>query len=77
MSSLNMNISDTELLRSEAVADTLGVSRQTLWLWRRNGSGPQFVMVGHRARYPKNLLDQYLSVMTSAPDSSNRRKCNG
>ena len=30
MSSLNMNISDTELLRPEAVADTLGVSRQTV-----------------------------------------------
>ena len=45
-------IDGVEYYKHSEVAEELGVSRQTLWRWRRQGSIP----VGHRYRDGKTLF---------------------
>jgi predicted DNA-binding transcriptional regulator AlpA len=52
---------EPKFLTTFDVAALLGVSRCTLSLWRRYGSGPPFVKLGyHTLRYPRKKLESYL-----------------
>jgi DNA-binding transcriptional MerR regulator len=39
---------DRELLNSSQAADTLGVTRSALSMWRQRGIGPRFYRIGSR-----------------------------
>jgi hypothetical protein len=50
-----------EFLMSREVGRFLRVSRYTLKDWRRNGTGPPFIRIGHVVvRYPVRALRRYL-----------------
>jgi excisionase family DNA binding protein len=50
-----------ERLLSEAeVAAYLNVSRDTMRRWRREKSGPPYLMAGDRPRYRKRDVDEWL-----------------
>lgn len=48
------------LLTTEEVAKILRVTRQTLWIWRKEGKGPTWVRAGKRVLYPKRKLEEFL-----------------
>jgi hypothetical protein len=51
-----------EMLTPSAVGCFLGVSRWTLWDWRRKRMGPPFVKLSrHVVRYPQTGLSDYLT----------------
>lgn len=55
---------DYNLIDVEAVAKLLGVTRQTLYNWRREGSGPPWIAVGRAIRYSRADLEAWLAAQT-------------
>jgi len=54
----------TEFLTSRQVADALGLSPWTLYLWRKKHRGPQFVRLGPRMlRYPRRTLESWVASL--------------
>jgi len=66
------------LLDTQAAADVLGLSPNTLSRWRWSGSGPRFVKLGRAVRYRREDLDQFIaqaareSTSDSGPGSAPR-----
>ncbi|NYE18060.1 helix-turn-helix domain-containing protein [Microbacterium immunditiarum] len=56
------------LLRPDQVATILGVSVNTLAIWRHNRRGPSFLKFGRQVRYPSDVIDEFLE--------RSRRVCN-
>ena len=54
------------LMRSDAVAEYLGVQIPALEKWRQLGTGPAYVKVGRLVRYKKSALDAWLTERTVA-----------
>jgi len=54
------------LMRSDAVAEYLGVQIPALEKWRQLGTGPAYVKVGRLVRYRKSALDAWLTERTVA-----------
>ncbi len=54
------------LMRSDAVADYLGVMVPALEKWRQLGTGPDYIKVGRLVRYKKSALDAWLTERTVA-----------
>lgn len=48
------------LLDVDAVADLLGISRQTVYMWRTRGAGPRGIKVGGRVRYRRSEVDKWI-----------------
>jgi predicted DNA-binding transcriptional regulator AlpA len=46
-------------------AERLGVSRQLLRKWRRDGTGPQFVKLNKCVRYPIEEIERFVRVRRS------------
>jgi len=57
------------LLRSEVVADYIGVSLKTLEKWRNERRGPAHVRIGRLVRYRQSDLDTWLRHQTVAGDA--------
>ena len=57
---------DNPLMRSDAVAEYLGVQIPALEKWRQLGTGPAYVKVGRLVRYRKSALDAWLTERTVA-----------
>jgi len=49
-----------KLLRTEDVANLLGVPAKTLEMWRYRGTGPRFVKLGRLVRYVESDLDEWV-----------------
>ena len=54
------------LMRSDAVAEYLGVQIPALEKWRQLGVGPDYIKVGRLVRYKKSALDAWLTERTVA-----------
>lgn len=65
MSTHEINPNDP-LMRSDAVADYLGVMVPALEKWRQLGTGPDYIKVGRLVRYKKSALDAWLTERTVA-----------
>ena len=50
-----------EYLATIQAAEFLGVSKQTLALWRSDGKGPAFVRIGNVVRYAKCDLRDWMT----------------
>ena len=59
------------LMRSDAVADYLGVMVPALEKWRQLGTGPDYIKVGRLVRYKKSALDAWLTERTIIPNAGN------
>lgn len=55
---------DLEVLRPERVAKLLGVSLNTLAIWRHYNRGPSFLKIGRQVRYPVAALNEFLADAT-------------
>ncbi len=53
-----------KLLRTEDVANLLGVPAKTLEMWRYRGTGPRFVKLGRLVRYVESELDEWVRSST-------------
>ena len=58
---------DDPLMRSDAVAEYLGVMVPALEKWRQLGTGPDYVKVGRLVRYKKSALDAWIAARTVSP----------
>ena len=65
MSTHEINPNDP-LMRSDAVAEYLGVQIPALEKWRQLGTGPDYVKVGRLVRYKKSALDAWVASRTVA-----------
>ena len=45
-------------------AQRLGKDIKTLWLWRKNGNGPPYRVIGSRIHYPEDMLASYIEKNT-------------
>jgi excisionase family DNA binding protein len=50
-----------KLLLTQDVAETLGMKKNTLEIWRIQGRGPKFVKVGHSVRYRREDVEAYVA----------------
>lgn len=57
---------DDEMLKTDAAAAALGLSRRTLPVWRTKHKGPPFVRVGTAVRYRKGDLRLWMAANTVA-----------
>lgn len=64
---------DQEPLRPAQVAKMLGVTTNTLAIWRHYGRGPSYLKIGRQVRYPRELVDQFTesSLHTCNPEIKN------
>jgi excisionase family DNA binding protein len=50
------------LLTPTEVADRLGIKERTVGEWRRRGDGPDYLIVGNKARYRPADLDAWVAA---------------
>lgn len=62
-----MEIDPDELLRSDKVAELLGVKPTTLIAWRHEGRGPRFLKIGRLAYYRRADIRAYLGGLLRDP----------
>lgn len=58
---------DDPLMRSDAVAEYLGILVPALEKWRQLGTGPDYVKIGRLVRYKKSALDAWITTRTVSP----------
>ncbi len=62
---------DPELLSSEAVARMLGITRQTLGNWRKQGKGPEFIRLpSGYIRYRRASVEALLAGETEQTEQA-------
>ena len=49
-----------EYLDTPSAASTIGVSKQSMALWRSKGTGPSYTKVGGTVRYSRTALRQWM-----------------
>lgn len=71
-----MTAAHTDLVSPTDLARELGVSAQTLAIWRLKGTGPKFCKLGSRIGYRRSAVDAWLDERTrgSTSDHGPRRK---
>lgn len=62
-----------ELLWPATVARLLGVTANTLAIWRHYGRGPSYLKIGRQVRYPRELVEEFkkCSLHTCNPEIKN------
>ena len=65
MSTHDINPNDP-LMRTDTVAEYLGVMVPALEKWRQLGTGPDYIKVGRLVRYKKSAVDAWLTERTVA-----------
>jgi len=51
---------DDPMMNADAAAAWLGISKQTLAIYRVRGSGPNYCKLGRRVLYPQSELSQWV-----------------
>lgn len=64
----------SHLLRPEEVASRLGVTVNTLAIWRHYRRGPSFLKIGRQVRYPEELVNEFLNEAVRDCDPKVSRK---
>jgi excisionase family DNA binding protein len=62
------------LLTQQQLADYLGVSVPTIQRWRRQGTGPPFLLLGTRPRYRRAQVDAWLDEQATGRKPRRRRR---
>lgn len=62
-------MTNKEFMTTKEVADTLGIKKNTLALWRMKGFGPKYYKLGRSVRYKKadveDWIDENISQSTA------------
>lgn len=66
-----------DLLTAENLAARLGLSRQSLAVWRLNGSGPPFYKAGSRVLYRVCDVEEWLKARRRTSTSTPMRDVGG
>lgn len=53
-----------ELLTTPEAAQLLKLKKNTLEIWRFQGTGPDYIKIGRTVRYPVDALKSYLAENT-------------
>lgn len=61
-----MNLAD-DFLRATELAEKIGVTPNTLLLWRRKGIGPKYSRVGGRILYRRAAVEDWLASLERDP----------
>lgn len=64
-SPMRMATSPDDLMTTEEVADHFRVNPSTVRRWRLDGVGPRFVKIGSVYRYPRALIDSWVTEQVS------------
>lgn len=56
-----------EMMTEKQLSKVLGISRQTLRVWRSNGDGPVYFKFGRAIRYHVDEVQRYLRQVASEP----------
>ena len=59
-----------ELMTTDEVAEYFRVNPSTVRRWRLDGVGPRFVKIGSVYRYPRELLDLWVSARVAQSEAS-------
>ncbi len=59
-----------ELMTTEEVAEYFRVNPSTVRRWRLDGVGPRFVKIGSVYRYPRELLNLWVSARVAESEAS-------
>ncbi len=59
-----------ELMTTDEVAEYFRVNASTVRRWRLDGVGPRFVKIGSVYRYPRGLLDLWVSARVNKSEAS-------
>lgn len=62
-----------DLLTADGLATRLGLSRQSLAVWRLNGSGPPFYKAGSRVLYRVADVEEWLKARRHKSTSTRMR----
>lgn len=68
---------DDDMLRDDAIAEWIGVSRRTLREWRFVGTGPTYVIIHGRIRYRRGDVRAYLRARTVETSTESDRTVTG
>jgi excisionase family DNA binding protein len=52
------------LYNTKEAADLLGIGIQTLYNWRHNRRGPDYVLMGSKPMYRRSAIDAYIQQQT-------------
>ena len=53
---------DATWMTEAAVAESLGISKATLYSWRARGAGPRFTKIGRLVRYRSSDVEAWLAA---------------
>ncbi len=59
-----------ELMTTDEVAEYFRVNTSTVRRWRLDGVGPRFVKIGSVYRYPRELLNLWVSARVAEREAS-------
>lgn len=59
-----------KLLNTREVADLLGISPNTLDIWRTKNRGPKFIKVGRYVRYQQTDLENFIKDNKRGPSDT-------
>lgn len=65
------------LISAEALATVLGVSTDTLKVWRAEGLGPDFTRLGKKAFYRQIDVEKWIEKNLSVPGSASSQTTDG
>lgn len=51
---------ESHKLSSQEVATALGLTKQQIYLLRKNGSGPEFLKIGRKVIYERDAVERWL-----------------
>ena len=60
-----------KLLDTREVADLLGISPNTLDIWRTKNQGPTFIKVGRYVRYQSKDIENFIKDNKRGPSDTN------
>ena len=60
-------VTEDEFLTTEALANILKVSPLTIRDWRKKGTGPRGVKVGHAVRYAREDVARWITQTNGSP----------
>jgi len=52
----------SKLLSTEQLATYLGIAKSTILQYRRDGTGPQYIKLGHLVRYKQDDVEAWLEA---------------
>lgn len=53
-----------EKLNTEKAAEIIGIKTGTLYIWRSNGKGPDYLKIGKKVFYDREVVEKWVKDQT-------------